>query len=81
MDPANIASACFARVVDAGVNQADAVTATFQAFVVMGIDEFTAVLVDEAQCRAQSRRAPAKKIRRGLCVRRHLDCSDGHQDR
>lgn len=50
--PSDIADAWRARVADAGVNQTDAVTAAFQAFMAMDVDEFaTAVLANKRRRR------------------------------
>ena len=50
--PADVADAWRARVADAGVNQTDAVSAAFQAFMAMDIDDFTAaVLADKRRRR------------------------------
>ncbi len=50
--PADVADAWRARVADAGVNQTDAVSAAFHAFMAMDIDDFTAaVLADKRRRR------------------------------
>jgi predicted DNA-binding protein len=50
--PADVTDAWRARVADAGINQSDAVTAAFRAFIAMDVDDFTtAVLADKRRRR------------------------------
>lgn len=50
--PADVTEAWRARVADAGINQSDAVTAAFRAFIAMDVDDFTtAVLADKRRRR------------------------------